>query len=557
MDEEPEINRFIYNSSWVRLGIISFILLIISLPHSEQINIFGICMIIILNASSCFVYRALPDSMKTHQAFPYLIYTFDVLFLTLIIDFMGGIVSNFYLIYFVPLVLAAVYFDFAGWLYAIILITTCYLIGLLAHIEDVERIGYSNLLTTTLPLFWGVTSLVGFLSSKLKKYKREVEITSNMLNRTKAKKDKFFDLYETAVKMFGLTDLDNLLEYMAKEILQLMDMERCMIMFLNDDESELDGYYSNKLSSARVKEIQIRKGDELFVLVVEKKEELIVADTEKEEHIAKRFTERHRIKSLIMMPLIIEEKVLGVLWIDNQERIWEYNHKAIEDVRRFLTHAATVAMDAAYCRRMLGLLKKKTAILTQKIDNIANKFIVIEKFTQQIAVSISIDEVTKEFDKAADTLDLKSYRLLLLDATNDFLFTISWRGFLSDEIKIKVGEGLAGRVAITGIPTLTPEKGDITNYELYETPLCIPLKKQNKIIGVLEIRGIKENTVIDIIKYQVILTLANLFIIGLSRRGTPQPLDVQPVIMLDESSREGGHSCPPFDGLENPPSVNN
>ncbi|MBI4778341.1 GAF domain-containing protein [Candidatus Desantisbacteria bacterium] len=327
MDQELEINRFIYTSSWVRLGMIFFIFLIIFLPHEGMINISGICMIIVLSAFSCFVYRLLPDSIKTHQTFPYLVYTLDVLFLALIIDFMGGIASNFYMIYLVPLVVAAVYFDFAGWLYVIILVTTSYLIGILAHIEDVEKIGYYNLLVITMPLFWGVTCFVGFLSSRLKKYKREVEIKSNMLNRTKAKKDKFFDLYETAIKMFGLTNLDHLLEYMVKEILQLIDMERCIVMFLNDDASELVGYYSNKLSPARVKEVLLKKENELFILLVEKKEPLIITDTAREEHTARRFLEKHMIKSLIMLPLIIEDKLLGVLWIDNQEKIWEYNHR--------------------------------------------------------------------------------------------------------------------------------------------------------------------------------------------------------------------------------------
>lgn len=540
MDQKLGIDRFIYNSSWVRLGIILFIFLIIFLPHAEAINTSGICTIIIISAFSCLVYRLLPDNIKTHQTFPYLVYTLDVLFLTLIIDFMGGIASNFYMIYLVPLVLAAVYFDFAGWLYVIILVTTSYLVSILAHIEDVEEVGYYNLLVITLPLFWGVTCLVGLLSSKLKKYKREVEIKSNMLNRTKAKKDKFFDLYETALKMFGLTNLDNLLEYMAKEVLQLIDMERCIIMFLNDDASELVGYYSNKLAPARVKEIVLKKEDKLFVLLVEKKEALIITDTAREEHVARRFIERYKIKSLVVLPLIIEDKMLGVLWIDNQEKIWEYNHKSIEIVREFLTHAAIVAMDAAYSKRTLDLLQKKTAILTQKLDDVTNKFTAIEKFTQQIIMSVSIDEVTKAFDKAADTLDLKSYRLLLLNTTNDVLFTLSWKGFLSDEIKIKVGEGLAGKVAITGIPTYSIPSpsvsggGDITNYELYETPLCLPLKKQNKVVGILEIRSLKENTAIDNIKYQVLLTLMNLFVLGLSRKAATQaPLEVKPIITLD------------------------
>ncbi|MEK7274082.1 MAG: hypothetical protein AAB110_02395, partial [Candidatus Desantisbacteria bacterium] len=244
-------------------------------------------------------------------------------------------------------------------------------------------------------------------------------------------------------------------------------------------------------------------------------------------------------KSLIVMPLIIEDKMLGVLWIDNQEKIWEYNHKSIEVLREFLTHAAIVAMGAAHTRRALNLLKKKTDAITQKLNNVTNKFTAIEKFTQQATTSVSIDEMTKAFDEAADALDLKSYRLLLLNATNDVLFTLSWKGFLSDEIKVKVGEGLAGKIAITGIPTYSipiasdSGGGDITNYELYETPLCLPLKKQKKVVGILEIRSIKENTAIDSIKYQALLTLLSIFIFGLSRKPPTQTPDVQPIITLD------------------------
>ncbi|MBI4778342.1 GAF domain-containing protein [Candidatus Desantisbacteria bacterium] len=146
--------------------------------------------------------------------------------------------------------------------------------------------------------------------------------------------------------------------------------------------------------------------------------------------------------------------------------------------------------------------------------------------------------MTKAFDEVADILNIKSYRLLLLNTADDVLFTLSWKGFLSNEIKIKVGEGLAGKVAITGIPTYsTPPPdgggGDITNYELYETPLCLPLKKQNKVVGILEIRSVKENTAIDNIKYQVLVTLTNLFVMGLSKKAAPTAQEVQPIITLD------------------------
>jgi transcriptional regulator with GAF, ATPase, and Fis domain len=314
-------------------------------------------------------------------------------------------------------------------------------------------------------------------------------------------------------------------------------MERGIVMFLNEEEDILVGFYSNKLSSVRVKDICIKKEEELFILVVKKKEVIIVPDTElEEEHPARRLTAKYKSRSLVIIPLVMnEERVMGIIWFDNQERLWEYNHTAVEETRDFLSHAAVVAIDAAYSRRLLKTLRESKGKLEKELKSTTDKFAALEKFTQYLTRSTEIDEMAKIFDEVANMLDLKSYRLMLVDASNNFLFTLAWRGFLSEEIRIKIGEGIVGKVVLTGKPTLSIEDGNITNYELYETPLCIPLKKHDKVIGVIEIRSLKENTSIDPIKYYVLLSLANLLTVGLSRRVTsPISSAPSPTIILDK-----------------------
>jgi len=102
-------------------------------------------------------------------------------------------------------------------------------------------------------------------------------------------------------------------------------------------------------------------------------------------------------------------------------------------------------------------------------------------------------------DLVSDLIRAKNWTLFLLDpATQELSFELVVgldKGMLGN-FRIKLGEGIAGTVALTGAPILVPDvRGDprfsqkvdeITGF-ITNSIICLPLKIQDSVIGVVEI----------------------------------------------------------------------
>ena len=102
-------------------------------------------------------------------------------------------------------------------------------------------------------------------------------------------------------------------------------------------------------------------------------------------------------------------------------------------------------------------------------------------------------------DQVSDLIRAKNWTLFLLDpATQELTFELVVgldKGMLGD-VRIKLGEGVAGTVALTGEPILVPDvtgdprfsqKVDELTGFVTRSIICLPLKIQDSVIGVVEI----------------------------------------------------------------------
>ena len=109
-------------------------------------------------------------------------------------------------------------------------------------------------------------------------------------------------------------------------------------------------------------------------------------------------------------------------------------------------------------------------------------------------------------ESATGVVRAEAASLLLLDPTTNTLFfkvTIGAKGEEVKEFRIKIGQGIAGHVAKTGQPLLIAdaqqdnrwmrEISDSIDYET-RSMACVPLKIDNRTIGVVQVINKKDNT---------------------------------------------------------------
>lgn len=123
---------------------------------------------------------------------------------------------------------------------------------------------------------------------------------------------------------------------------------------------------------------------------------------------------------------------------------------------------------------------------------------ILNNISQSINESIDLDEIlNKSLDKILELTDVKSAGIYLLDEMGGELVYVAHRGFskaFSKEMKRwKLGEGVTGKVALTGEPMFIedypnyPEAIPLAIQEGLKSLAVIPLKTRNRIYGTLNI----------------------------------------------------------------------
>ena len=122
---------------------------------------------------------------------------------------------------------------------------------------------------------------------------------------------------ETVVNM----TMDMFVEFIS----ELLDLNICSIMLCNDLTSELTIKGARGLSDEIVKRTRINFGDQISGWVAVEGKPLLIEDIEKDPNFQKRSTSQYNTKSLLSLPLKIQDKVIGVLNLNNKKSAATFN----------------------------------------------------------------------------------------------------------------------------------------------------------------------------------------------------------------------------------------
>ncbi|MBI3609103.1 MAG: GAF domain-containing protein [Nitrospirae bacterium] len=189
-------------------------------------------------------------------------------------------------------------------------------------------------------------------------------------------------------------------------------------------------------------------------------------------------------QNLLCVPLKIARRVLGVVEVLNKKDRKPFQPQDLNLLESIAAQVATVIENTR---------------LFEKYDGKVRKLMTLKEISRLLNSTLDEKEVKKRAMEAATRLmEAEVGSLLLIDeATQELYFEVALgeRGERIKEIRLKMGEGIAGWVAKTGEPLIVADaqsdtrfnrKADQKSSFVTRNMICVPVKIKEKTIGVLQ-----------------------------------------------------------------------
>jgi GAF domain-containing protein len=275
--------------------------------------------------------------------------------------------------------------------------------------------------------------------------------------------------------------LEDTLELITSRTAGVMGMDSCSLYLLEEDGERLVLKATTGLAAEAVGQAQLRLGEGLTGWAAESGEPVAVADAAQDP----RFkylpeTQETRFQSLLAVPLINQGRVIGAMNV--QTRL---HHRFTGDEVELLGLIADLAAGALEKAMLYEGMQRQIAELSALAE-------VSETITSPRYLDEMLDVVV---EMAARVMKARLCSVMLLDeASGDLVLraTQHHSAAYRDKVPLRVGEGIAGQVAQTGMPLtvldVTAEPGyyhaDIARQEGLCSLLCVPLAVRERVIGV-------------------------------------------------------------------------
>ena len=190
------------------------------------------------------------------------------------------------------------------------------------------------------------------------------------------------------------------------------------------------------------------------------------------------------IKSILCVPLKVAERTVGVIELINKLGDEPFSKEDLDLLASIGSQMAVILENARLFREM----EKRV----NQVYNLMELSTILNSTLQQKQV------LQRAMEAATRLMGTEVGSLLVLDQeTQELVFEVALgeKGKKVKEIRLKLGEGIAGWVAQTGEPLLVPDvrkdprhyrKADKVSHFVTKNMLCVPVKVKNQVIGVLQ-----------------------------------------------------------------------
>jgi HD-GYP domain-containing protein (c-di-GMP phosphodiesterase class II) len=304
-------------------------------------------------------------------------------------------------------------------------------------------------------------------------------------------------------------DEDEVLRQAIEGAALLVEAEAGALLLHNEQTGQLSFVVAVGDKGAALKDVQLRKGEGVAGLVIETGEPQIVNDAQTDARVAHAVDQKTGFvtKSLLAVPVKARDKLLGVLEAVNKREGRPFSNWDLVEFHSLANQVAIALENSRLFRSHQDKIERLKKL--QEVSEVLNS-------------SLNQAEIRKKAIQAITfIMDAEAGSLLLLDEPAQELYfevALGEKGEGVRQIRLKVGQGIAGHVAKTAQPEVindcysdprfNPEADKRSGFRT-RNMVCVPVKARDKLLGVLQAINKKDGRSFVDQDLQDFLSLAN------------------------------------------------
>jgi signal transduction histidine kinase len=278
--------------------------------------------------------------------------------------------------------------------------------------------------------------------------------------------------------------LDELLGALLERTRQILEVDTCAILLLDDDTNELVARAALGIEEEVEQGVRVPVGGGFAGRIAAEKRPVILDDVD-HAHVLNPLLREKGIKSMLGVPLIVEGEVRGVLHVGSLV------HRAFQEEEVELLQL--VADRAALAIEHARLFEAERAA-RERIEH-------VQAVTDAALAHLEVNELLQVLlPRIRDILRTDTCAVLLLDDETDELVARAALGIEEEVgVRIPLGAGFAGRVALEARPMVIdvdeyPVFNPILRQKQLKTMVGVPLVVRGAALGVLHVGTLTPRT---------------------------------------------------------------
>lgn len=330
----------------------------------------------------------------------------------------------------------------------------------------------------------------------------------------------FFTLSQMGKSLLAIQKIGELSHVFLSSVHEASETSNCTLFLYDEKDESFKCVKAIGLDPKKVGEINFKKEEGLFWQILNSGEPFPIVDSfgnYRFESVIKKWG-LERINSQVWVPLIVKNKLVGILTLGKKKDGDIYKETELSFILQMGNQAA-VALESA----MLDEEKERASReLAKKMENLS----ILYSVSKALNFASDLKKILLFIlDKARDAVDAQKASLMLLDKNTDELVVHVVRGVPPDVekkinsgemecTKIKVGEGIAGRVAAEKKHLLVNEAREDERFKkssgsYVDSILCMPLIANDEVIGVVNLTNKQKGGKFGLEDVDLLSTLAN------------------------------------------------
>ena len=287
-------------------------------------------------------------------------------------------------------------------------------------------------------------------------------------------------VYKVVKSLNTTLSLKEVLARVLDYSIEILDARKGTVMLLDEEEQVMKSIATSGFNEESTLQKMIKSGTGAAGKVAETGMPILALKGQKEGEPGAEYYEQ---RSALCVPLKVMDKITGLIYITAPRNNRDFTLAELEILEVIGSSAAVAINNARLYEDICKKVQEHATLLY-----VANA----------ISSSLNPDKVLQEvLDKAIRLLDAQKGSLMLIDDDTKELRIVNACG-LSDDIilntRIRVGEGISGRVASEGEPILLQKGVRVANSHSdkdtkeLDSAISVPVRIKDKVIGVVNVR---------------------------------------------------------------------